>query len=146
MRHWSNVALRSPVVPAALILLLAFGLLTCRAPAPPPVDSTATSVAMEAPAIRQALHEYVDKNPASGPVDLEIAQVGVDSGYALVTWTHGKEAGQAVLRKQQGAWEVVECGAGWLGLRGICKEQVPTDVAQRLLDQVDPRWGSYETP
>ena len=33
----------------------------------------------ELTAIRQALHEYVDKNPASGPVDLEIAQVGVDT-------------------------------------------------------------------
>jgi hypothetical protein len=55
---------------------------------------------------------------------------------------HGKEAGQALLRKQAGAWEVVECGTGWLGLRGVCAEHVPTDVAQRLLDQVDPKWGS----
>ena len=32
------------------------------------------------------------------------------------------------------------------GGRGICREDVPTAVAKRLLDQVDPKWGSYETP
>jgi hypothetical protein len=125
--------------------LLALCLAACKPPAPP-VDLSATSVEVEGPAIRQALHEFIDRTPGARPMDLEVAQVGVDSGYALVTWMHEKEAGQALLRKQAGVWIVVECGAGWLGLRGICKEQVPTDVAQRLLQQVDPKWGSYETP
>ncbi len=51
-----------------------------------------------------------------------------------------------MLRKENGAWQVVECSDGWLGLRGVCRSQVPTDVAQRLLDQIDPQWRSYETP
>ena len=125
--------------------LLALGLAGCKAP-PPAVDAAPMSVDVEGPAIRQALHEFVDRTPGAKPLDLEVAQVGVDSGYALVTWMHEKEAGQAVLRKQNGTWQVLECDAGWLGLRGICKEQVPEKVAQRLLDQIDPKWGSYETP
>ncbi len=146
MRDQSRVASRAFVALAAGIALVSLALAGCRKPAAPAVDHTATNVATEAPAIRLALHDYIDRTPGAKPVDLEVAQVGVDSGYALVTWAHEKEAGQAVLRKQNGVWQVVECEAGWLGLRGVCKEQVPTDVAQRLLDQVDPKWGSYETP
>jgi hypothetical protein len=145
MRDLSTVALRSLVALAGLTTLLTLSLAACKAP-PPPVDKTATNPVTEGPAVRQALHDYLDRNPSAKPIDLEVAQVGVDSGYALVTWMHDKEAGQAVLRKQNGVWMVVDCEAGWLGLRGVCKEQVPEDVAQRLLDQIDPKWGSYETP
>ena len=145
MRDLSAVSIRFLAGCAAIPALLTLSLAACKAP-PPPVDTSATSAAVEGPAIRQALHEFIDRTPGARPIDLEVAQVGVDSGYALVTWMHEKEAGQALLRKQAGVWIVVECEAGWLGLRGICKEQVPTDVAQRLLQQVDPKWGSYETP
>jgi hypothetical protein len=129
-----------------LALLLPLVLFACKAPAPPPLDTSPMSAQTEAPAIRQALHAYLDHNAVGRAIDLEVAQVGVDSGYALVTWAHEKQAGQAVLRKADGVWTVLECSDGWLGLRGICREQVPAEVAKRLLDQVDPKWGSYETP
>jgi hypothetical protein len=145
MRTLSIVVMRSLAALGGCMTLLALGLAGCKAP-PPAADVAAMSVEVEGPAIRQALHDFVDRTPGGKPLDLEVAQVGVDSGYALVTWMHDKEAGQAVLRKQNGAWQVLECDAGWLGLRGVCKEQVPEKVAQRLLDQVDPKWGSYETP
>ena len=148
MREQSIVAIRSLAALAAVIavvaVVVALGLSACKAP--PPVDTTAVSAEAEGAAIRQALHDFIDRTPGAKPFDLEVAQVGVDSGYALVTWAHDKEAGQAVLRKHNGAWTVIDCEAGWLGLRGVCKEQVPEDVAQRLLDQIDPKWGSYETP
>ena len=146
MRDLSTVAFRSPIALAGILAFLTVGLAACKAPAAAHVDQSATSAAVEAPAIRLALHAYIDQTPGTRPVDLEMAQVGVDSGYALVTWAHEKVAGQAVLRKQAGAWEVLGCSDGWLGLRGICREEVPTAVAKRLLDQVDPKWGSYETP
>ena len=145
MRDLSAVSIRFLAGCAAIPALLTLSLAACKAP-PPPVDTSATSAAVEGPAIRQALHDFVDRTPGAKPIDLEVAQVGVDSGYALVTWAHEKHAGQAVLRKENGAWQVVECSDGWLGLRGVCRSQVPTDVAQRLLDQIDPKWGSYETP
>ncbi|MEO8198081.1 MAG: hypothetical protein ABI689_15290 [Thermoanaerobaculia bacterium] len=146
MRDLSTVAFRCVIALAGCISFLTVSLTACKRPAAAHIDTTATSATTEAPAIRLALHAYIDQTAGAGPVDLEMAQVGVDSGYALVTWAHEKVAGQAVLRKQAGAWEVLECSDGWLGLRGICKEQVPTEVAKRLLDQVDPRWSSYETP
>lgn len=127
-------------------LLAPLLLLACKAPAPPLLDASPMNLQAEAPAIRQALHAYLDRDAAGREVDLEVAQVGVDSGYALVTWAHEKKAGQAVLRKVEGVWTVLECSDGWLGLRGVCEQQVPQPVAQRLLDQVDPKWGSYETP
>lgn len=120
--------------------------LACQAPAPPPLDSSPMNPQAEAPAIREALHAHLGRNTPGRAIDLEVAQVGVDSGYALVTWAHEKQAGQAVLRKVDGVWTVLECSDGWLGLRGVCAQQVPEPVAQRLLDQVDPKWGSYETP
>ena len=145
MRNSSTVAIRALVAFAGPITLLTLSFAACRAPEPP-VDNTAMSAQEEAPAIRLALHDFIDRTPGVKPIDLEVAQVGVDSGYALVTWMHEEAAGQAVLRKQNGAWTVVDCEAGWMGLRGVCAEKVPEAVAQRLLDQVDPRWGSYETP
>ncbi len=134
------------VVVGSLAVLLALGLVACKAPAPARADNAPMNPATEKAAIRLVLHDFLERTPGAQPVDVEVAQVGVDSGYALVTWTHDKEAGQAVLRKQSGAWTVIESGVGWLGLRGVSAEQVPADVAKRLLDQIDPKWGSYEVP
>ena len=110
--------------------------------APPPGTSAVGRSAEEA-AVRQALHLYVDHGKAA-PIDLDVAQIAIDSGYALVTWTHGDQGGQALLRKEGAAWRVLECGPGWLGLRGVCGERVPDEVAKRLLDRIDPNWASYE--
>lgn len=146
MRNPSTVTSRRLAVLAGFFVLFLLAPTACKAPAPPPLDASPMNLQAEAPAIRQALHAYLDRDAAGREVDLEVAQVGIDSGYALVTWAHEKQAGQAVLRKVDGIWTVLECSDGWLGLRGVCEQQVPQPVAQRLLDQVDPKWGSYETP
>jgi hypothetical protein len=112
-----------------------------------PAMSAAMSRTAETAAIRQALHRYVEEHGRAvapeGNVDL--AQVSIDSDYALVTWAHERRGGQAVLQKQQGAWQVLECGPGWLGLKGMSRQDVPVEVAKKLLDGIDPNWPSYET-
>lgn len=146
MRNPSTVSSRRLAVLAGIFALFVLAATACKAPAPPQLDTSPMNLQAEAPAIREALHAHLDRNAAGRAIDLEVAQVGVDSGYALVTWAHEKQAGQAVLHKVDGVWTVLECSDGWLGLRGVCAQQVPESVAQRLLDQVDPKWGSYETP
>jgi hypothetical protein len=32
-----------------------------------------------------------------------------------------------------------------MGLQGLGKENVPAETAQRLLDEIDSNWPSYET-
>jgi hypothetical protein len=133
-----------------IFVFLAVGFATClRQQAPPaapvpPANASAADRAVEVAAVRQALHRYVGSTDLDAPVDVDLAQVAVDSDYALVSWLHDGEGGQAVLRKVGGVWTVVECGPGWLGLHGVCREKVPTEVAKRLLDGLDPNWPSYE--
>lgn len=131
------------VAALALAALAALGLATC-ARQTPPMSTTPIDRAAEATAIRRALHDHVERSPDVAPIDLQVAQIGIDSGYALVTWMHGERGGQAVLRKEAGQWQVLECGSGWLGVRGVFRQRIPDDVAKRLLDQVDPNWPSYE--
>lgn len=113
---------------------------------PAPVSAAPAERAAEEAAIRYALHQYVDSNEPSVQPDIDLAQISINSGYALVSWMHGEEGGQAVLRKRDGTWTVLECGQGWLGLRGVCHEKVPVEVAKQLLDELDPNWVSYEAP
>ncbi|MFY9823322.1 MAG: hypothetical protein WAM82_18210 [Thermoanaerobaculia bacterium] len=111
----------------------------------PQASAAPANRAAEEAAIRQALHRYVDQGDSTGKTGVDLAQISIDSGYALVSWMHGEKGGQAVLRKEGGVWKVKECGPGWLGLRGVCKEQVPVEVAKRLLNDLDPNWPGYET-
>jgi hypothetical protein len=131
------------VAALALAAFVAFGLSACARQAPP-ASTPPINRAAEAAAIRGALHDHVERSPGVAPLDLQVAQIGIDSGYALVTWMHEERGGQAVLRKAAGQWQVLECGSGWLGVRGVFRQRVPDDVAKRLLDQVDPNWASYE--
>lgn len=140
------------LLPMALLGLAALG--ACARHEPPPAAGEQTPPAGTAPAdraaeiaeVRQALHRYVGSSDLDAEVDVDLAQVSIDSGYALVSWMHDNEGGQALLHQVGGVWAVMECGPGWLGLRGVCREQVPPEVATRLLDQLDPNWPSYETP
>jgi hypothetical protein len=142
-------SLRTLVIPLCLAGAIVFT--GCAKQRPPsaagpkeaPASLAAVDRAAETAAVRQALHHYVGSSDLEAPVDVDLAQVAIDSGYALVSWTHEDEGGQAVLHKEGGVWVVKDCGPGWLGLRGVCKA-VPPEVAKRLLDQLDPNWPSYE--
>lgn len=131
-------------------MFLAVVLATClRQPSPPAPQAPAKNAvaadrSVEEATVRQALHRYVGSTDLDAPVDVELAQVAIDSGYALVSWLHDGEGGQAVLHKVGGVWTVMECGPGWLGLHGVCREKVPVEVSKRLLEGLDPNWPSYE--
>jgi hypothetical protein len=133
-----------------VVSLSTLGLAGCARQEAPPTPAASVAPAEQAAdkaAIRQVLHGYMEaKGLGSAPEEnVRLAQVSIDSGYALVSWTHEGEGGQAVLQQRAGAWQVMECGSGWLGLQGVCKEDVPVEVAKRLLDQIDPNWPAYET-
>lgn len=111
----------------------------------PQVSLATVDRAAEEAAIRLALHRFIDRDDITRKTDVDLAKISIDSGYALVSWTHVEKGGQAVLHKEGGVWKVKECSPGWLGLRGVSKEQVPVEVAKRLLDDLDPNWPEYET-
>jgi len=94
-------------------------------------------------AIQQALLHATSANTSdTSPVKLE--QIALDADYALVTWTRGEMGGQALLRWEEGSWNVLLSEPGWLGLRGLVRQGVPEVVARSLLEQIDPNWPSYE--
>ncbi len=100
--------------------------------------SQETAVAAEQSAIEDALHRHVDRLRPADPTALEVAQIAVASGYSIVAWVHGEEAGESLLRRDGAAWRVTACGPGWLGLPGACGEEVPGEVVARLFHQLDP--------
>lgn len=143
-----------PLLLSVLVILSALGLAGCvrqearpAAAKAPTMNAAQQDRAVETAAIRQALHRYVEKHgrAAAPEADVYLAQISIDSEYALATWTHEGQGGQAVLQKQGGAWRVLKCSPGWLGLRGMGRENVPAEVAKRLLDEIDSNWPSYET-
>jgi len=68
----------------------------------PPVIMVPMDQATEEAAIRQVLHQRIDQGGATEKVDVNLAQVAIDSDYALVYWMHGDKGGQAVLHKEAG--------------------------------------------
>lgn len=138
-----------------LAILVAAGLGACsRQESLAYLEDNAGAVSIPAPttdsfaereAIRQSLRDFTaGVRGADGAADLRIVQVGIDSDYALTTWLRGENGGQAVLRKEEGTWKVVDRRPGWYGLKGLRQVKVPAEVAKRLLDELDPNWVSYE--
>jgi hypothetical protein len=114
-----------------------------------PQDVTRPQTAASAPApadraaIEQSLLRVTDGELAGQAAKLSLEQIAVDTGWALATWSRGDAAGQALLRREGGAWTVLAHERGWMGVRGLSREGVPDPVARRLLDQIDPNWATY---
>jgi hypothetical protein len=143
-------ALQKMFLSLALVILSSLWWAGCTRQGAPPTaapQAAALDRSAEQAAIRQNLHQYLEANGQGGGPEknVELSQVAIDSGYALVTWAHEGRGGQAVLRNEAGTWKVLEYSPGWLGLKGVSKENVPVEVAKRLLDGIDPNWPSYET-
>jgi hypothetical protein len=111
------------------------------------VRTTPAERSADTAAIRLALHRHFEAGDQGSAEEqnVDLSQVSIDSDYALVTWEHEKQGGQAVLHRQAGAWTVLDSEPGWLGLHKVCRHHVSAVVAKRLLDEIDPNWPSYET-
>jgi hypothetical protein len=136
-------------MPAVVLAFVSLWLIGCSSQEPPPTSVprvAEVNQAADEAAIRQVLHRYVEQNSASSMREemVKLDQVSIDSDYALVTWTHEGQGGQAILHKQASVWDVVDCRPGWIGLQGMNQENVPVEVAKKLLDGIDPSWPSYE--
>jgi hypothetical protein len=146
MRRQALQRLFPAVVLASLSCLWLIGC-TSQEPPPTPVPRVAeVSRSVDEAAIRQALHRYIEQNSPSAVREemVKLDQISIESEYALVTWTHEGQGGQAVLHKQTGTWDVIDCRPGWIGFQGMDRKEVPVEVAKKLLDGIDPSWPSYE--
>lgn len=113
---------------------------------PQTAAASAPSVAtpVDRAAIEQVLVQATNDDVEEQAAKLMLEQLAVDSDYALTTWARGDSAGQALLRKEGSTWTVLAHDYGWMGFGTLDRKGVPTDVARRLLDQIDPNWLSYE--
>jgi hypothetical protein len=96
------------------------------------------------PAIQQALLQATSDGAANNPAPVNLEQIALAGEYALATWTRGDDGGQALLRWEEGSWNVLIHEKGWLGLRRLTQMGVPGPISKSLLDQIDPNWPSYE--
>ncbi len=89
---------------------------------------------------------------------VETSPIVVADGYAIADWVQGEKGGRALLRRTNGAWEIIACGGD--GLKeiktlndaGIAKETAKNLVAQLIkaeqsvsADRVK-RFGLFGTP
>jgi hypothetical protein len=152
-----RAVISASTVPVLILVLFAVvGLGACSDQEPAaPVEGTASAAAAANPAedspaereaVRRALRDFTaEQRGKDAAADLRIVQIGIDSDYALTTWLRGDNGGQAVLRKEGGAWKVLSRHRGWYGIKGLREVEVPDPVAKRLLDELDPNWVSYES-
>jgi len=77
-------------------------------------------------------------------VPATIRKLVVVDNFALAGWLRGEAGGEILLQRQNGYWKVLTYGGGWLGRRGLTGYGVPKTTAEKILDQYDPNWRSYE--
>ncbi|QNM95311.1 copper uptake system-associated protein [Chitinimonas koreensis] len=79
--------------------------------------------------IRDVIGRTYDKPDAK----VDVAPVVVEQDYAVAGWLQGERGGRALLRQQQGQWQILLCaGDGLRSADGLVNAGVPAAVAQRL--------------
>lgn len=68
-------------------------------------------------------------NPTAKP---QVTHVVVAGNYALATWLWGEGGGEAVLKKNQGIWQVVSSSGGAFTSEFLIDLGVPVDTAKAL--------------
>lgn len=95
-------------------------------------------VKADSKAIQQAALKHLNSQGIKPNANLgDIAEV---NEYALVGWTRGEMAGNALLRKKGNHWIVVTSGGGSLGVQGLVEAGVPKQTAEKLMNQYDLNW------
>jgi hypothetical protein len=105
--------------------------------------SHATEIALTQ--TEQAVQRTALKSLNSGMrVPATLRKLVVVDNFALAGWLRGEAGGQILLKRQEGYWKVITYGGGSLGMRGLTGYGVPKVTAEKILDQYDPNWRSYE--
>jgi hypothetical protein len=91
-------------------------------------------------AVQQATLKYLD---SSSTVSARIDRTAISEGFALVSWVRGEIGGTALLKRDNGSWEVIASGGGLIGVQDMVGQGVPEPTAESLLTQIDPQWRTY---
>lgn len=70
-----------------------------------------------------------------------ISKIAISSNYALVLYSQGNGAGEALLAKTNGSWIVLIKGGGDMNEKLLVAEGVPTVIAHNLLEMLGCRAG-----
>jgi hypothetical protein len=125
------------------VLILLVGLPAQAGPSPERCDrrSNLIEVEREKPVEEVALeHLNSDKTALEAMVNHKV----VVDRFALMGWNRGEMGGTILLEKKGQTWEVLSSGGGWIGLQGLTDKGISRQTAQKILDQYDSNWQSYE--
>lgn len=82
--------------------------------------------------IAAVVRQHLTRN--GGTAQPNVRRVRVAGDFALATWTRGEAGGQALLRRDQSGWRVLQSGGGAMDVGTLRGLGVPTDaIAQQLL-------------
>lgn len=74
-----------------------------------------------------------------------VDRIAIAGPYALASVLIGEHGGGvAVLSKNQSSWQVIGGGGGWLILSDLEALGIARDLAEDLLEGLDPNWRNYE--
>lgn len=69
---------------------------------------------------------------------VETAPIVVANDYALADWIQGEKGGRALLRRNNGQWEIIACGGdGFKDIKFLKDAGIPTDTATHLVAQLN---------
>lgn len=87
-----------------------------------------------ATAIKQRIGQTYDRPGHK----VDTAPVVVVGDYGLADWTQGPKGGRALLRKANGAWEIMACGGdGFKDAKVLKDAGIPDATAQQLIAQLN---------
>jgi hypothetical protein len=59
----------------------------------------------------------------------------VEGKYAIATWQWGEAGGQSILIQEDQRWRVVSAGGGAVNLEILKQQEIPAQIAERLLQK-----------
>lgn len=83
--------------------------------------------------IQDAVIDYMVNEWGEKQQNVKFLEVTIDGAYATVTWAIENFKGDAIVRNNEGYWQLMNINAGMFELQDFEKAAVPLDVAQRML-------------
>ncbi|MBD1853415.1 hypothetical protein H6F87_26235 [Cyanobacteria bacterium FACHB-502] len=117
------------VVTGALIVTVVPNLSTVAQTVPAPSITIAQASSQDQ--ISQIVVNYLEKD--GGTAQASVWSVKVVGNYALAHWLQGHAGGQALLRRANNQWAIVQLGGGAMDVSTLRQLGVPDDATARSL-------------
>ena len=80
-------------------------------------------------------------HPSPAALDTKVRHVAIVGDYALVDITYGQGGGEALLKRQQERWVIIQQGGGAFAAEQLIDLGVPNETASKLVKALQDLWN-----